>query len=152
MPMECEMCGRKVDRPHKVRIDNAILNVCDSCSKFGTPVDARRSYNALEKGIANQSMAVKIPEKKPSYIQPAKRRPKPRAGRENIENLDIVEDYAERIKSARSKLSWTQEDLAKKLLERKNVLSNIERGELMPNIKIARKLERLLGITLVVSE
>lgn len=150
--MECEMCGRKIDKPHKVRIENTILSVCDSCSKFGVPVEARKSQYLGNSGISQENIAVKIPEKKVTYSPAAKRRPRPSARRENIEDLDIVDNYAELIRNARSSLSWTQEDLAKKLLERKNVLSNIERGELLPDIKTARKLEKILGIKLVVSE
>lgn len=150
--MECEMCGRKIEKTHKVRIDNAILNVCDSCSKFGVPVDSKRSYNSLASSGERQ-FAVRMPEKKPVRApQPYKTQKKPRKQTIDYENLDIVDDYAELIKDAREKLSWTQEDLAKKILERKNVLSNIERGELMPDIKTARKLEKLLGIKLISAE
>jgi putative transcription factor len=149
--MECEMCGRKIDKSHKVRIDNAILNVCDACSKFGVPVDSARSYNALASS-QNKQFAVRMPEKRPARVQPYKTQKKPRKKPVDYESMDIVDDYAELIKDARERLSWTQEDLAKKILERKNVLSNIERGELMPDIKIAKKLERLLGIKLITTE
>ena len=43
----------------------------------------------------------------------------------------------------------SQDDLAKKIFERKNVLSNIERGELLPDISTARKLEKVLNIKLL---
>lgn len=143
------MCGKKINKPNKVRVDHAILNVCDSCAKFGTPLDPSHGYDKLKPGSSGD-MTVTIPEKKPARIQASKPRPKaPPRRRANIDELDIVPEYADLIKEARSRLSWTQEDLAKKILERKNVLSNIERGELMPDIKTARKLERALGIKLV---
>lgn len=150
--MECEMCGRKIDKSHKVRIDNAILNVCDSCSKFGMPVESKRSYNSLA-AAGEKQYTVKMPEKRPVQVQqPYKKQKKPRREKIDYESMEIVDDYADLIKEAREKLSWTQEDLAKKILERKNVLSNIERGELMPDIKTARKLEKLLGIKLISTE
>ena len=37
-----------------------------------------------------------------------------------------------------SSLSLTQDELAAKLLEKKNVISSIERGDLLPEIKTAR--------------
>ena len=49
-------------------------------------------------------------------------------------------------------LAMTQDDLAKKIFERKNVLSNIERGELMPNISTAKKLEKILDVKLIERE
>ncbi len=146
------MCGRKITRANKVRIDHAILNVCDACAKFGTPIDPSHGYDKLKPGTSGD-LTVTIPEKKPARIATSRPRPKPPPKRrQNIEELDIVPEYADLIKSARSKLSWTQEDLAKKILERKNVLSNIERGELLPDIKTARKLEKALGIKLVESQ
>ena len=69
--------------------------------------------------------------------------------RENVEDYDVVEDYAELIKNKREEMQMTQDDLAKKIFERKNVLSNIERGELLPDINTARKLEKVLNIKLL---
>ena len=66
-----------------------------------------------------------------------------------MEDYDIVEDYAELIKNKREEMQMTQDDLAKKIFERKNVLSNIERGELLPDINTARKLEKVLNIKLL---
>ncbi len=148
--MECEMCGRKINKANKVRIDHAILNVCDSCAKFGTPLDPSHGYDKLKPGNSG-NITVTIPEKKPARAPTSVQRPRspPPRRKTSIEELDIVPEYADLIKGARARLSWTQEDLAKKILERKNVLSNIERGELLPDIKTARKLERALGIKLV---
>lgn len=151
--MECEMCGKKTTKTNKVRVDHAILNVCDSCAKFGEPVNPSHAYDKVRYDKENE-ITVTIPDKKPSYSRPLpKSKPKgPPKRRPSIDELDIVPEYADLIKEARSKLSWTQEDLAKKILERKHVLSNIERGELLPDIKTARKLEKALGIKLVESE
>lgn len=147
------MCGKKTAKANKVRVDHAILNVCDSCAKFGEPVGPSHGYDRVKYDKQNE-ITVTIPEKKPAYVRPLpKTKPRtPAKRRQNIDELDIVPEYAELIRDARSKLSWTQEDLAKKILERKHVLSNIERGELLPNIKTARKLEKALGIKLVESE
>lgn len=151
--MECEMCGKKTTKTNKVRVDHAILNVCDSCAKFGEPVSPSHGYDRIRFDKPDE-ITVTIPEKKPAYVRT---RPRPKARtptkrRPNIDELEIVPEYADLIKEARSRLSWTQEDLAKKILERKNVLSNIERGELLPDIKTARKLEKALGIKLIETE
>lgn len=147
------MCGRKTTKLNKVRVDHAILNVCDVCAKFGTPINPSHGYDKI-KFDKSSEITVTIPEKKPVRTTPAPRpksRP-PQRKRQNIEDLEIVPEYADLIKQARSKLDMTQDDLAKKILERKNVLSNIERGDLLPDIKIARKLERALGIKLIETE
>ena len=43
----------------------------------------------------------------------------------------------------------TQEELALKLMEKKHVIANIERGDLKPDIRTARKIEKLLKVTLL---
>lgn len=148
------MCGRKTTKLNKVRVDHAILNVCDACAKFGTPINPMHGYDKIKFDKSNE-ITVTIPEKKPVRTTPAPRpkktRPPPKK-RVNIEDLEIVPEYADLIKQARSRMDMTQDDLAKKILERKNVLSNIERGDLLPDIKIARKLEKALGIKLIESE
>lgn len=66
-----------------------------------------------------------------------------------MEDTFLIDGCGEAIKSARERIGWTQDDLAKKIMEKKNVLSSIERGALMPDLKTARKLEKTLGIKLI---
>jgi len=147
--MECEMCGKKTTKTTKIRVDGAILNVCDDCARFGKPVDAVRSYNSIPTNHDTTVQPVTMPEKARPFSPPLRAKPVYRKPKEDLESIDIDPDYAIIIKEAREKLSWTQEELAKKLQERKNVLSSIERGELMPDIRIARKMEKLLDVKLV---
>ncbi len=144
------MCGVETDKLIKIKVDGAVLNVCQSCAKFGKPVEEKK-FNKI-----SENVTIKFPEKKinvVTYKKPFKKVPpkKLKNNRDNndIENMEVVDDYAEIIKNKREQLSMTQEDLAKKILERKNVLSNIERGELMPNIETAKKLEKVLNVKLL---
>jgi putative transcription factor len=147
--MDCEMCGKNVPHLTKVRIDGAILNVCDACAKFGTPAESIRT--SFSKPAAEEPIAtIKINQKR--IIVPPARPTSRRRTRDNIDSLTVVQDYGELIKEAREKLNMTQDELAAKILERKNVLSSMERGDLLPEIKVARKLEKVLGITLVEKE
>lgn len=147
--MDCEMCGKKVPHLEKVRIEGAVLNVCDSCAKLGTPAESIRTRFSTTSAHSNIE-PIKMPQKR--IVVPPSRPFSKRKRRDDIEKLDVVPEYAELIKSARSKLSMTQDELAAKLLEKKNVISSIERGDLLPEIKTARKLERLLNIKLLESE
>lgn len=142
---DCEMCGKKTQNLIRVRIEGAVMSVCDSCQHFGTPLETKKP------AIIRQPQEVKpfVPTKR-EVQQIVKHTPtRPRKKEADIENLYVVEEFPRLIKEAREKMSWTQEDLAKRLMERKNVLSNIERGALVPDIKFARKLEKILGISLV---
>ncbi len=146
--MNCEMCGEPSDKLTKVRISGAILNVCPKCAKFGDPIEEKKLNKISENVI------IKFPEKKinvVTYKKPFKKQAPVRkpVKRENVEDYDVVEDYAELIKNKREEMQMTQDDLAKKIFERKNVLSNIERGELLPDISTARKLEKVLNIKLL---
>jgi putative transcription factor len=61
---------------------------------------------------------------------------------------DIVPDYAGRIRKARENLGMNLEELAKTLMEKKTVLAKVERGKMLPNAKLVKKLEKFLGITI----
>ena len=143
------MCGKKVPHLEMVRIEGAVLNVCDTCARLGTPAESIRTRFSTPSSHGS-SEPIKIPQKR--IVVPPSRPSSKRRHRENIEDLDVVPEYAELIKNAREKLSMTQDELAAKLLEKKNVISSIERGDLLPEIKVARKLERLLNIKLLESE
>ncbi len=142
--MECEMCGKTVPRTQRVMVDSAVLNLCDSCSRFGKPLDKKP-----------EKLTVKYESPRPrSYVPQKKAMPAHRPVRKpaaNLEEVEVVPDYPEIVKEAREKLTWTQEELALKILEKKNTVAKIERGELRPSVKLARKLEKLLDIRLIES-
>ncbi|MCL4332093.1 MAG: multiprotein bridging factor aMBF1 [Candidatus Thermoplasmatota archaeon] len=143
------MCGEKTPKVTRVRIEGAVIEACDRCAKLGTPVDPPKKA------------PVTYTFSKPAYSPPRPRATAParpqrrrstqavRPDRMDLDHVEVTPDYAEIIKTAREKMSWSQDDLAAKLMEKKNVLSSIERGALRPDIKVARKLEKLLGIKLI---
>ncbi len=122
--MRCEICGKKIsEHPLKTKIDGSIMNVCKNCSKFG-----------------------KIQREPP---KPSKSRSRPRVTRKDEPTYDILEDYSGRIREAREKKGWSREDLAKKIYEKVSVINRIETGKMVPDIKLARKIEKILNITLI---
>lgn len=62
----------------------------------------------------------------------------------------IVPDYSERIRNKRMGLGLTQNELGLKINEKESIIHSIENGKLEPDLKLARKLERCLGVKLVV--
>ena len=133
--MICELCGRDVPRLRKVVIEGVILNVCDECAKFG-------------KEIRDGEIPSEVKYVPPEVIRERIERKKKRKYRDIDEEEVLVEDYPERIRKAREKLGMTQEELAKKILEKKTVISKLERGEMHPDEKLIKKLEKALGIKL----
>jgi putative transcription factor len=64
--------------------------------------------------------------------------------------VELVENYNEVIKRARENLGLTRETLAAMLGIKETVLRRIEAGQLQPDISLARKLEKTLGVKLLV--
>lgn len=117
--MECDLCGKE-GTVLAALIEGSRLNVCSECGKHGK-ILARPTFS----------------QKKTSA--PAK-----------IETVEtIVSDYAERIRKAREKSGMTQAEFALKINEKESVVKKLENGSLTPSIPLARKLEKLLRITLV---
>jgi putative transcription factor len=122
--MRCEICGKKIiGKPMKTKIESSIMTTCTECAKFG-----------------------KV-QREPA--KPMKRRPVKRAPRIREPSEEVVEDYNKIIRDAREKKGWSREELGEKLYEKASVINRIESGKMIPDIKLARKLERTLHIKLI---
>lgn len=137
MSYYCEMCSREVDgrSAKKIIIEGSTLIVCPIC--YSKLIKQRNVREVEEKPRSKTSI------KKPQTPPPTK--PSMMLG----ELLEIAENYASRIKSAREKLGWTQDVLAQKVGESVNTIKRIESGRLKPSIELARKLEKTLGIKIL---
>ena len=89
--------------------------------------------------------------------QPVRETPKPVRRFEPVEEEKknviwiVGSDFAEKIRKKREKLGLKQEDFAKRISEKESVVHKLETGEFTPSLKLARKLEVLLGIKLIES-
>ena len=117
----CEMCGAETGLVDAV-VEGSLLRVCRRCSTYGSVVTPQRHVSVEQ----NQKKVVK--EEVLYYI---------------------VSDYSARVKEAREKRGWKQEELASFVRERESVIHKIENGHMKPSLTLAAKLEKTLGITLV---
>ncbi|MFQ6136064.1 MAG: multiprotein bridging factor aMBF1 [Candidatus Hydrothermarchaeales archaeon] len=122
--MECEVCGRSVERPIKVMIEGTQMQTCSFCAKFGKRV------------VATQRSKIGLKPKRRSTYKIVD------IGRE------VIQDYNMVIRKARESMGLTQEELGKKISEKASVINRLESGHMVPNEKLARKLERALTISL----
>lgn len=53
------------------------------------------------------------------------------------------------IKKRREEMGLSQEQLANKLQEKKNLIAKIEREEIKPDKHTARKIEKLMGVRIL---
>lgn len=129
--MYCEICGRPIEgEPIPVEVDNAVLYVCRSCAtRYG-------------KKILSQNP-------QPRRAPPPRPKPAPAPHLPPVE-VELVESYGEVVRKARENLGLSREALAAMLGVKETVLRRIEAGQLQPDISLARKLERALGVRLLV--
>ncbi|MEB3861101.1 MAG: multiprotein bridging factor aMBF1 [Desulfurococcales archaeon] len=123
----CEVCGSEIRGPaYRAEVDGVEMTLCPSCYyKLSKSGRARLVRRRSERRV---------------------RRPR----RPRIEMYDIVGDYDERIRSAREAKGWSTAVLAQKLRISESMLKKIESGKMKPTIDLARRMEKLLGIELLV--
>ena len=62
--------------------------------------------------------------------------------------MDVNKQLGMRIKYLRTLKKWSQEDLALEAEVNKNYLSDLERGERNPTVKVLEKIAKALGISI----
>ena len=118
---DCEICGQEKDNLVKAIVEGALFNVCEDCSKFGNVIVVRQ------------------PKKEERIIK-----------RQTTEIINIIDpSYPSLIKTAREKLGLKQQELALQLNEKESIIHKLETGSLQPTILLAKKLEKVLKISLV---
>jgi putative transcription factor len=140
--MQCELCGGEIrGAPRTVHIEGAELRVCVPCSKYGTEVQRPRSPSPAPEARARPGS--------PRTPQP----PVQRRRRDLFDRMegDIAEDYSDRIRNARVAKGWTQKELALEIMERELLIKKVEKGDLVPEEELRKKLEKVLGISLIES-
>jgi len=132
----CELCGADVPRLKNVAIDATILSVCTDCSRFGDEVATPALRQSTMPPIIAQRLEMR------------QRRMTPRDVYTQAGELELADDFPQRIRQAREARGWKQADLGAKINERVSVIAKLESGAMSPGDALVRKLERELGIKL----
>ncbi len=125
--INCDLCGKVDESLNRTLIENVELNVCSACSKFGKVLEPIKRPSAKEQ----HKQLIRLHDEKEGKIEL------------------LVEDFAEIIKKRRESIGLTQKDFAKKINEKESTVHNIETGAMEPQLSLARKLEKILGVKLV---
>jgi putative transcription factor len=122
-------------------VEGAELQVCAKCGKFGTEVQQPRRTDVQRPAPGRAGPGTRAA----SVTAPATRK------RDMFDYMEgeIVEDYAVRVRNARMEKGFTQKDLALQLMVRELLIKKIEKGELIPEEEVRKKLEKVLAIKLV---
>ncbi|UPM43027.1 multiprotein bridging factor aMBF1 [Halocatena salina] len=142
---QCEMCGKEVPSLTAVRIEGAEIDVCDDCADFGTEVrtesTSQSTKYSTDSGAAGSSSTSGTPSTGSSSTESR--------GHDMFDEMDeIVQDYDQRIRSARESAGLSQEELANQLNEKSSLIRKLEHGDSLPSDSVQTKLERKLGISL----
>lgn len=129
----CEMCGKTGDLV-SVAIEGVPLTVCSACAKYG-------AVNCHYSGTVSATFAngKKVLSGSPKYHPQPSTKPEYR----------VVDAYASLVRTAREKRGMTQKDFALLLQEKESFISKWESASVKPDLETARKLQKMLGITLV---
>ncbi|MEM2981603.1 MAG: multiprotein bridging factor aMBF1 [Candidatus Bathyarchaeia archaeon] len=132
--MNCEVCGSVIHgNPKRIVLEGTRLVVCSECYVLGEP-DLKPQFEPTVKPKPAKAQTIRFG---------SSRLPK------EFEELDIVEDFSERIRDAREKMGITQKDLAKMVKERLSIIQKLEVGKMVPDMRLARMLEHALKIKLL---
>lgn len=149
--VQCEMCGKDVGSPNRVKIEGAELDVCDDCTEFGTEVRTEDTSSSTStkystsssSGSSGSSSSTGGGSSGSSGSSGGSRR------RDMFDEMDeLAQDYDERIRNARETTEMSQEDLANRLNEKASLIRKLERGDTLPSDDVQQKLESELGIDL----
>lgn len=136
--VQCEMCGSETPRTRRILVDRSVMSVCSNCERFGQLLDGPKA-KAVARPAGNVPLAME-------------KRRRQQATRDVFSaqamQLELVEDYAQRIRTAREKKGWTRQELGGRVGEREVAIGRIENGALHPTDDVARRMERELGIRL----
>jgi len=139
-------------------IEGAMMQVCPQCaSKFGghaSESSGQRQYDRpSQPSWTGSSSPTPSTSSRPRTISqpPVPKKPKrtPQKSAPLLDDMVLIEDYADNIRKARQKKNYSQEELAQKVGERVSTLQSIESARLKPTRKTIRGLERELDISLL---
>ncbi|WP_054842073.1 multiprotein bridging factor aMBF1 [Vulcanisaeta distributa] len=147
MVLTCDVCGAPIEgEPVIVEIDGAVLTLCQKCARKYTNVKGgvRVIKGPSQVQATQQPITVTRYESRRGGITYRVSRP-----RVNVDRYEVVENYAELIREARESLGMSRDVLAKVIGVKESILRRIEDGQLIPDVELARKLEKALGISLL---
>ena len=145
---QCEMCGAEEASLTTTKVEGAELELCSSCTDFGTEVRDESTSSGGGKYSTSSSTGKSSSSSGSSSgsgSSGGSTRP-----RDMFDDMDeIATDYDDRIRNARESRGLSQEELADQLNEKASLIRKLERGDTLPTDDVQRKLERGLDISLV---
>jgi len=137
----CEICGRQiVGEPKKIMIERAKMLVCGECAKLGS------TYTEPEAAGKSYSAAAGRPKSLPVFVSAERK-----SATTNLpEAFELVDEFASLVRENREKMGLSHKELGRKIGEKESVLKKIEARKMVPDKRLATKLEHTLKVKLLV--
>lgn len=150
--VQCEMCGAETGAPNTVKVEGAELEVCDECADFGTEVRTTQQSSTSTKYSTGSDSGTASTSGSASTSSGSGGASGGGSRRDMFDEMDeLVQDFDQRIRSAREAADLSQEELADQLNEKASLIRKLEHGDHLPSDDVQRKLERALDIELTES-
>jgi len=139
--LRCEVCGRRIHgEPRKALIEGAKMLVCEDCAELGS------IYPEPDKKFHKTSSILSEKAKTfPAIVSPIRRQ-----ATNFHQESELVERYGSLIRESREKLGLSHRDLGRKIGEKVSVLKKVESEKMLPDERLATKLEHVLKVRLLV--
>jgi len=150
---QCEMCGAEKSSLTATKVEGAELELCDSCTDFGTEVRQESGSASTSKYSTSSSSGTGSGSSSSGSSSSSSRSSSSSGGssrrRDMFDDMDeMATDYDERIRTAREGAGMSREDLAAKLNEKASLIGKLERGDMLPTDDVQAKLEKELDVSL----
>jgi putative transcription factor len=143
------MCGAEEASLTTTKVEGAELELCSSCTDFGTEVRDESTSSGGGKYSTSSSTGKSSSSSSGGSSGSGSSGGSTRR-RDMFDDMDeIATDYDDRIRQARESRGLSQEELANQLNEKASLIRKLERGDTLPTDEVQRKLERALDISLV---
>ena len=132
---ECPICGSIIwGKGQRVLLEGAKITVCHNCAQHGVKIRKPPTNTQVRKAVAYQ-------KKKPAKQNTL--------NKDFVSNLELIPDFASKIRNKRNSLGLNQDQFAQKLNEKPSLLRRIETGKVEPTIKLAKKIEEIYNLKLL---
>ena len=132
---ECPICGSIIwGKGQRVLLEGVKMKVCHNCAQHGIKIHKPPTNTHFNKPFSRDR------------INPPKQQ---KSKKPIVTDLEIIPEYAKKIRNARSSLGLNQDQFAQKLNEKPSLLRRIEAGKVEPTIKLAKKIEDVYKIKII---
>lgn len=129
----CEMCGTTEDELQKVTVEQATLEVCSNCEKYGATVDTETDSTAEPSTNDSPDTETQSPSSQEDELW---------------EENELRSDYGEALEQAREENGLSLTEAANEMNIKKSHLRKVESMDRLPSREMQNKLEQFYRINL----